>query len=426
MATATTVEYQYTEKQKEAFRFLRTDARYTLLYGGARSGKSFAICRRIIHRAIQYPGSRFLIARLRLIHTRTSIYHETLRPMLQYFLGPEDWEYDKSEYVVNLWNGSEIWLGGFDSKERTEKMLGHEYLDIYFNEASQIGFEAVNIGITRLAQNIEGVTNRGYFDCNPPSHLHWLHRWFIEKLDPVDLTPLEKPEMYKSLLMNPEDNRENLPPGYIEDVLGTQSKRVRERMLYGRWVRPAGAVFDFLDDDAIIEPTEVPPIEFYSAGTDFGLNMACLFIGWSGENVYCLRDHGGFNCTTSTFNTDFLDSTFIVPEFTEDGELETKKKKISNEKYINYCDPAGGERIQEIRNGTGANNSVEPGLDYINTKIERKQFFIVGRHCPGLLSEIYDYARDEQGRIVKVNDHYIDAMRYGIFSPSTKKRWRPL
>ena len=31
-----------------------------------------------------------------------------------------------------------------------------------------------------------------------------------------------------------------------------------------------------------------------------------------------------------------------------------------------YCDPAGGERIQEITGGTKANNSVESGIDFIN------------------------------------------------------------
>ena len=80
-----------------------------------------------------------------------------------------------------------------------------------------------------------------------------------------------------------------------------------------------------------------------------------------------------------------------------------------------YCDPAGGERIQEITGGVKANNSVESGIDYINAKIERGQFFVCER-CNGVLSEIWDYCRNEAGEIVKVNDHYMDALRYAIFS----------
>ena len=80
-----------------------------------------------------------------------------------------------------------------------------------------------------------------------------------------------------------------------------------------------------------------------------------------------------------------------------------------------YCDPAGGERIQEITGGQKANNSVESGIDYICAKIERGQFFI-SEKCTGVLSEIWDYCRDESGNIQKINDHYLDALRYAIFS----------
>jgi hypothetical protein len=80
-----------------------------------------------------------------------------------------------------------------------------------------------------------------------------------------------------------------------------------------------------------------------------------------------------------------------------------------------YCDPAGGERIQEITGGTKANNSVESGIDYINAKIERNQFFVC-ETCYGVLSEIWDYCRNEAGEIVKVNDHFMDSLRYAVFT----------
>jgi len=33
-----------------------------------------------------------------------------------------------------------------------------------------------------------------------------------------------------------------------------------------------------------------------------------------------------------------------------------------------------------------------------------------------VLSEIWDYCRDEAGEIVKANDHFMDALRYAVFS----------
>lgn len=34
-----------------------------------------------------------------------------------------------------------------------------------------------------------------------------------------------------------------------------------------------------------------------------------------------------------------------------------------------------------------------------------------------VISEIWDYSRDEDDKIIKINDHYMDAVRYAIFSP---------
>jgi hypothetical protein len=76
-----------------------------------------------------------------------------------------------------------------------------------------------------------------------------------------------------------------------------------------------------------------------------------------------------------------------------------------------YWDPAGGERIQEITGGVKANNSVENGIDFMCAKIEQKQCFVC-KTCNGVLSEIWDYCQDKVGEIVKVNDHFMNALRY--------------
>ena len=110
-----------------------------------------------------------------------------------------------------------------------------------------------------------------------------------------------------------------------------------------------------------------------------------------------VADHGGYNVTTRSFNEELRDRGWF------DHDLPV------------YCDPAGSERILEITGGEKANNSVEAGIDFIITKMERGEFF-VSSECSGVLSEIWDYSRDEDDEIVKVNDHHMDAMRYGIFS----------
>jgi len=168
-------------------------------------------------------------------------------------------------------------------------------------------------------------------------------------------------------------------------------------------VKAEGAIYDNFDETMIIEPKDVPKtFDRFSAGQDFGLTITNVKIGVSGNSIYALEDYGSFNMTTKTFNDELRQRDWF--SWRADGYGLPV-----------YCDPAGGERIQEITGGVKANNSVESGIDFINAKIERKQFFVCEK-CTGILSEIWDYCRDEAGEIVKVNDHFMDALRYAIFS----------
>jgi len=157
------------------------------LYGGARSGKSYVIALYIILSSLQYAGLRTLVARFRFNQAKTSIWMQTIMEILQQMKCRRLWHENRTDYYIQFENGSEIWLGGFDEKERTEKLLGHEYSMVYFNEISQISYDAVELGLTRLARKVGDFKNKAFYDCNPPSPLHWSHRLFIEGVNPRDL-----------------------------------------------------------------------------------------------------------------------------------------------------------------------------------------------------------------------------------------------
>lgn len=62
-----------------------------------------------------------------------------------------------------------------------------------------------------------------------------------------------------------------------------------------------------------------------------------------------------------------------------------------------------------------ANNEVESGLQEVFERMLTGRLKIFTT-CEGLLSEIRSYARDEKGRVKKMNDHRCDALRYGVVS----------
>jgi len=140
--------------------------------------------------------------------------------------------WNNQDYYITLPNGSEIWIGGLDDKDRSEKILGMEFLTIFVNEASQISYESYTTLLTRLAQKIEGARNFLFIDENPPSKKHWTYKVFVENVEPENNVSLSHVDQYGALKMNPADNLENISEEYI-NLLNSLPERKKKRFLRG-------------------------------------------------------------------------------------------------------------------------------------------------------------------------------------------------
>lgn len=235
--------FKLTAKQEEALGLIGTEVLYILLYGGSRSTKTFTIVRTIVWRALAVPNSRHAILRFRFNHVKASIYYDTFPKVMRLCFPGIPFKGNREDWFVRFPNGSEIWFGGLDDKERTEKILGREYCTIFLNEVSQISYNSFLMMVTRLAQQCfykdkQGVTKelrlRLFLDENPPTKGHWTHKLFIEKKEPTSKADLEDPEEYGCMLMNPVDNLENLPGTYIK-ALQKLPKAQRDRFWLGKF-----------------------------------------------------------------------------------------------------------------------------------------------------------------------------------------------
>lgn len=234
--------YGLTQKQDEANALLGGDAQHVMLLGGSRSGKTFLIVRGICMRALKAQKSRHAILRFRFNHCKQSIVFDTFPKVMALAFPDVTYDLNKSDWFATLPNGSEIWFGGLDDKERTEKVLGNEYATIFLNECSQISWASRNTVVTRLAQSVEQVVSgrrsvlkpRMWYDENPTDKAHWSYRLFVQKVDPETKQPVTRPEQYASLRMNPHDNRENLPQDYL-NTLADLPARMQARFLRGEF-----------------------------------------------------------------------------------------------------------------------------------------------------------------------------------------------
>jgi predicted phage terminase large subunit-like protein len=211
-----------------------------MLAGGSRSGKTLLFIRAMVMRALKAPGSRHAVLRFRFGHVKQSIVHDTFPRVMSLCYPEVNYEINKSDWFAQLPGGAQVWFGGLDDKERTEKILGTEFATIFLNECSQISYAARNMAMTRLAQQITdtlkhtALVPKIYYDENPPDKGHWTYRLFKLKQDPESRQPLPDPENYEFMQLNPVDNAENLSADYIQ-TLEALPARLRKRFLEGEF-----------------------------------------------------------------------------------------------------------------------------------------------------------------------------------------------
>ena len=249
-------------KQREANRLLAGPASHILLRGGSRSGKTFLICRAIAARAARAGGSRHGLFRQRFNHMKTSIIADTWPKMMKLCypeLAPRV-ALNRTDWFATFPNGSEVWFGGLDEGDRTEKVLGMEFSTIFLNEASQISYASRNKLVTRLAQNVPGLRLREYTDCNPPNMGHWLYLMYGKKQEPKGRLPLADPENYASMQINPINNP-HLAPEYIK-LLQAMPESDRKRFLDGEFLPMVeGALWTYNGlDSCRVRPADLPPM----------------------------------------------------------------------------------------------------------------------------------------------------------------------
>lgn len=252
--------FTLTAKQDEANKLLAGAATHCMLFGGSRSGKTLLLCRAIAIRAMKAADSRHAILRHRFNHVKASVWHDTWPKMMRLCWPDVPYKADKSDWFVEFPNRSQVWFGGLDDKERTEKVLGLEFASIYLNECSQIAWASRETIRTRLAQNV-GLKLKLYYDENPPFKTHWTHRLFIEKRSPEPpYTALPDPAEYASLLLNPVDNAENLPEAYLRE-LQSLSPRARLRFWEGKFGDATEGVLWTYEVIARNRVTETPQLQ---------------------------------------------------------------------------------------------------------------------------------------------------------------------
>ena len=329
-------QFKLTDKQNEVRDICATAAKYILVYGGSRSGKTFFLVYAIITRMLMAPGSRHVVFRNDGVDAKHSIGNETVPKVVELAFPGLDLKWRDKDGYFEAPNGSQLWLSGLKDKSRLDKVLGKEYATIYINESSQITLAAYSLVLTRLAQNVMRLDGtplalKCYVDLNPTVSAHWTYQMWILGKHPDGGMDIPDPENYQHIVVNPNDNAENLPPSYLE-TLKNLPERMRRRFFDGSftadddnalWRRGYISHVDTLPEMKRIVVAIDPAVSAEAGSDESGIIVAGIGVDDLG---YVLADESGkyrpeewARRSISAFHT--YDADLIVAEVNQGGDM---------------------------------------------------------------------------------------------------------
>jgi PBSX family phage terminase large subunit len=416
-------EFKLNPNQLEAQEDWRQDFQEILYDGSGRSGKTFYICYAIIQRALYNPGSRHLIARYRERHAKTTVWDQTLIPLL-YELLPENCYTTrlnpmrveiKTPYMDKP---STIHVWGLANASEIIKIMGSEFNTIFLNEMTSLSYDVYQMLKTRISYVVPGLKNYIINDCNPLNQHHWVYKYFFLKINPENDEPLEDPDLiFRRGPWLTVDNH-HLPDTVIRSYKSLTGA-ARQRLFEGLWVSSEGLVYpDY--DKAIIEPIELKKHWKFYTGTDFGFtNPFC--------NYYAAEDEA--NETYYIFN-EYYHAKKTINEHCENlienaPIIDKRKIDIRTVTEWNVADHDAGDRAVMEDYGIStiaAKKDIISGVNVLREllKQDRDGYKIkIFSDCRRLISEFsgYKYPEEKKGNDAdekpkKENDHSMDAIRY--------------
>lgn len=367
------------------------NTRFNVYYGGAGSGKSHFVMQKLILKCLNYKR-KLLVVRKVGNTLKDSVWSMCLK--LLYQMPQVVKNINKSEYTIELINGSIILFKGFDDPEKIKSIEG--ITDIVVEEASELtedDFDQLNL---RLRANCGMLQIHLMF--NPVSKTNWVYKRFFENGTPEDTVIVHT--TYKD---NPY-----LPQEYINSLFRLERTNPAYFKIYvlGSFATLDKLVFP-VKTVRIVSPDETKSLPFW-IGLDFGYTNDPTAITWGHCDIVNrkLFITGEYDKTGMT--NDVIASTI--------ESLGFIKERI-------IADSAEPKSIAELKRlGVGRIIAAAKGPDSVKNGIDRLQGYdiIIDERCEHTIEEFDNYTWKKDKKTGEyINDpidmfnHHIDSIRYG-------------
>lgn len=376
------------------------NTRINVYYGGAGSGKSHFVTQKVILKASQYKRKVLVVRKVgRTIKDSIwALFNRVLDQMPQVIKSV-----NKSDFTIELINGTVILFKGFDDPEKIKSIEG--ITDIVIEEASELtedDFDQLNL---RLRANCGMLQIHLMF--NPVSKANWVYKRFFASIVPSDDTVI----VHTTYKDNPY-----LPKDYIDSLMKLERTNPAYYKIYvlGEFATLDKLVFP-VKTVRLINNDEVKDLPFW-IGMDFGYTNDPTAITWGrvDQEHKILYITGEYDKTGMT--NDVIAETITTLGFA--------KEQI-------VADSAEPKSIAELRKlGIRRCIPAVKGPDSLKNGIDRLQRYdiIIDERCPKTIEEFdnYTWVKDKKtgeyiNEPIDMFNHHIDSIRYGTQNVMRKK-----
>lgn len=404
-------------KAKAAARL--STARINCYEGSVRSGKTIGTLIEWFEFCVHGPEGTFLMAG----RTERTVINNLVLPLQEMF-GPERVVINRGTGAVNI-GGRDVIIVGANNEAARTKIQGLTLAGAYADEVSTLPESFFNMLTSRLS--VKGA--RMWTTCNPEGPGHWFKKKWLDRAtlwvrgdgtivrknpDAYDADDPERPINLHRFSFTLDDNAHNLDAEYVANTKAMYSGLWYRRMILGEWTVADGAVYDMFDTGAHVLPhDQFPAMErILGVALDYGTTNptagVLLGLGVDGR-LYVIDEfapkRGGTDADISLQLAAWMEDHPPVPYVFVDPSAKSLKTQLHRD----------GIRPAD------ADNSVLDGIRTVASLFRNRQLVIASR-CTHLLDELPGYVWDakasEKGedKVVKVDDHHLDAFRYIVKS----------
>lgn len=387
---------KHVKEKSPAFVPLFVDqSRYQVAWGGAGSGKSHIVARKILYRLLKESECRhnFLIIRKVDRTIKRSVF-TLMKNIISKWGLIKDFDINLTDKtMVYKPTGSQIMFSGLDDVEKLKSIEG--VTSIWCEEATELTQEDFEQLDLRL-RGEHGSLKQIILTLNPISEQHWIKKVFFD--DPIKgvftlkTTYLDNAFIDAEYKMVMENKKKSNPRYYNIYALGN-------------WGTADGLVFSNVSQ-RLIRQEEVQFLECVQ-GLDFG-----------------------YTNDPTAFHISYVDKAqkkiYVFDGFYEKGlsnaEIADRIKGMLAHKHVTTADSSEPKSIDYIRAKGVSIQPAQKGADSVNAGIDflLEYEIIVNSHLVEFMNEFNNYcwAVDKNGKQLNkpVDDfnHFIDSLRYAV------------